>query len=90
MAMPKFVAVAAVLLLSISGATACDDYPEEMALAAAQRAAEMAKAATAQQAPAAQLDTPAPSQPAAAGAAAVEPAPAQPQTTANLAGTSLQ
>ena len=86
MAMPKFVAAAAVLLLSISGATACDDYPEEMTLAAAQRATELAKAATAQQAHAAQLGTSAPSQPAAAGAAAVEPTSAQPQTTANLVG----
>jgi len=90
MAMPKCLAAAAALLLSISGVTACDDYPDEMALAAAQRAAELAKSAAAQQVPAAQLDTPAPSQPAAAGAAAVEPAPAQPQTTANLAGALLQ
>jgi hypothetical protein len=89
MAMPKFVAAAAVLLLSISGATACDDYPEEMTLAAAQRATELAKAATAQQAHAAQLGTSAPSQPAAAGIAA-EPTPAQPQTTANLAGALRQ
>ena len=86
MAMPKCLTATAVLLLSISGAIACDDYPEEMALAAAQRAAELAKAATAQQAPAAQLGTPAPSQPAVAGAAAVEPTSAQPQTTANLVG----
>jgi hypothetical protein len=90
MAMPKFVAAAAVLLLSISGATACDDYPEEMALAAAQRAAELAKSAAAQQAPAAQLGAPAPSQPAAAVATAVESTPAQAQTTANLAGALLQ
>ena len=90
MAMPKCLTTTAVLLLSISGAIACDDYPEEMAVAAAQRAAELAKAATAQQAPAAQLGTPAPNQPAAAGVAAVEPAPAQPQTTANLVGALRQ
>ena len=90
MAMPKCLTATAAVLLSISGAVACDDYPEEMALAAAQHAAELAKAATAQQAPAAQLGTPAPSQPAAVRAAAVESAPAQPQTTANLAGALLQ
>jgi hypothetical protein len=84
MAMPKCLTATAVLLLSISGAIACDDYPEEMALAAAQRAAELAKAATAQQAPAAQLGTPAPSQPAVAAAA--EPTLEQRQTTAGLAG----
>jgi hypothetical protein len=83
MAMPKCLMAAAVLLLSMSAATACDDYPEEMALAAAQRDAELAKSATAQQAPAAQVATATPSQPA-AGTDAVEPAPAQPQTTANL------
>jgi hypothetical protein len=80
MAMPKCLTATAVLLLSISGAIACDDYPEEMAVAAAQ----LAKAATAQQAPAAQLGAPAPSQPAVAAAA--EPTLEQPQTTANLAG----
>ena len=53
MAMPRCrLAAAAVLLLSISGATACDDYPEEMALRPPARA-KLAKAATAQQAPAA-------------------------------------
>jgi hypothetical protein len=79
MAIPKCLMAAGLLLLSFSGAVACDDYPEEMALAAAQRGTELAKSATAQQAPAAQVAT-------AATDSAVEPTPAQPQTTANLAG----
>ena len=65
MAMPKCLTAAVVLLLSISGAAACDDYPDEMALAAAQRDADLAKSATAQQDPAAQVATPTSSQPAA-------------------------
>jgi hypothetical protein len=89
MAMPRCLTAAMVLLLSISGAAACDDYPDEMALAAAQRDAEQARSATAQQDPAAQVATATPSQPA-AGAAAVEPTPAQPQTTANLTGALRQ
>ena len=87
MAMPKCLTAAVVFLLSISGATACDDYPEEMALAAAQREADLAKSATAQQAPAAQVASTTPSRPA-EGTAAIEPA--QPQTTANLTGALRQ
>ena len=89
MAMRRCLTAAMVLLLSISGATACDDYPDEMALAAAQRDADLAKSATAQQDPAALVAKPTSSQPA-AGAAAVEPTPAQPQTTANLTGALRQ
>ena len=89
MAMQKCVTAAAVLLLSISGATACDDYPEEMAMATAQREADLAKSAAAQQDPAAQVARPTPSQPE-AGTTAVESTPAQPQTTANLTGALRQ
>jgi hypothetical protein len=90
MAIPKSLTAAAVFLLSISGATACDDYAEEMALAAAQRDAELAKSATAQQEPAGQVATATPSQSAATGTAAIEPKPAQPQATAKLAGALRQ
>jgi len=37
MAMRKSLAATAIFLLSISAAPACDDYPEEMAIAAARR-----------------------------------------------------
>ena len=48
MAMRKSLAAQAMLLLSISAAAACDDYPEEMALAAARRDAKLAQTAPAQ------------------------------------------
>ena len=83
MAMRKCLTAAAVFLLSISGAGACDDYPEEMALAAAQRDAERARSATAQQDPATQVASATLGQPA-AGTTEVESAPGQ--ATANLAG----
>ena len=87
MAMPKCLMAGSDRSATVDcpAATACDDYPEEMALAAAQRDAELAKSATAQQAPAAQV--------ARRHSASLQrapmrswPAPAQPQTTANLAG----
>jgi hypothetical protein len=60
-----------------------------MALAAARRDAELAKSATVQQDPAYQVATATPSQPE-AGTAAVDSAPAQPQTTATLTGALRQ
>ena len=48
MVMPKCLIAAAVIALSISSACACDDYPDEMALAQAQRESELARV-TAQQ-----------------------------------------
>jgi hypothetical protein len=53
MAILKGLAVSAVLVLSISGAAACDDYEDQMALAAAIDAAKLAKAQSSQPAMAA-------------------------------------
>ena len=66
-------AAAAVLLLSISGATACDDYHEEMALRPLSAPRSWPRPRPRNRRLPQQLGTPAPSQPAAAGAAAVEP-----------------
>ena len=86
----KCATAAAVLLLSISGASACDDYADELAMAEAQSAAKLAQSATSPPPPTAQVATPATGQPQPTGLAATEPKPAQPQTTATLAGTVRQ
>jgi hypothetical protein len=86
MAMRKGPAAAAILLLSISGASACDDYPEEMALALARRDALLAQSATAQPRSAVQVLTDAAGRSAVPDTAVAEPAAPQPQTIANLAG----
>jgi hypothetical protein len=77
----------AMLLPSISGAAACDDYPEEMALAAARRDVSLAQKAPAQPA-SGQHSTTKSGQPVAmdAAAAAVDTTPRQLQTTANWVG----
>jgi hypothetical protein len=74
-------AAAVLLALSISGARACDDYPEEMALADARDAAKAAQAAAAQQS-AANPEAPPPGQTAATSVASAEPGPAHSQATA--------
>jgi hypothetical protein len=90
MAIPRCLLAAAALLLSISGARACDDVPEEMALAAAQRDAKLAQSTPAQQEPAARVAVPAPGQSAPTGAVPVDPKTPQAQTAANLVGTLRQ
>jgi hypothetical protein len=86
MAMRTTLAALAMLLPSISGAAACDDYPEEMALAAARRDVSLAQAARAQPASAQQPPAKAGQSVAMDAAAAVEIAPGQQQTAANGAG----
>src|SRR5262245_7272418 len=56
----KGLAAAAALALSVSGAAACDDYEEEMALAAAIDAAKLAKAQASQPPITADVASPAP------------------------------
>ena len=85
MAMRTSLAALAVLLSSISGALACDDHPEEMALAAARRDAKLAQTATAQPVSARQFTTESAQSAAMDAAAAVKVTPQQ-RTTANLAG----
>ena len=75
MAILKGLAAAVVLALSISGATACDDYEDQMALAAAIDAAKLAQAATPQPAPTAQVASPASSSSQPTDVAAVETKP---------------
>ena len=85
MAMRTSLAVLAVLLSSISGASACDDYPEEMALAAARRDAKLAQTSPPQPVSAQQFATEPAQLVAMDAAAAVELTPQQ-QTTANVVG----
>jgi len=81
MAILKGLATAAMLALSTSAATACDDFDEEMALAAA-RAARLAGLQVPQPAPGAEVAAPAPD------ASPTTPAGSEPrQTAANLAET---
>jgi hypothetical protein len=88
MAMRKCLAATTILLLSISAAPACDDYPEEMALTAARRDAKLAQSA--QPEAAAQVATAAAGQSAPRDLAAAEAAAPQPHTTANLPGALRQ
>jgi hypothetical protein len=90
MAMPRCLVAAAVLALSITGASACDDYPEELALAAAQRDAKLAQATPAQEQPIAQAAVPAPVQLAPAGAVPADTKVPPSQTAATTAGTLRQ
>jgi hypothetical protein len=83
-AMRMSLAALAMLLPSIPGA-ACDDYPEEMALAAARRDVKLAQTAPAQPASAQHSTTESGQSLAIDAAAAVEVTPQQ-QTIANLAG----
>ena len=78
-------AALAMLLPSLSGALACDDYPEEMALAAARRDVNLAQTARAHPASAQQSATKLAQSVAMDAAAAVELEPQQ-QTIANLVG----
>ena len=82
MAMRKGLAAAAILLLSISAAPACDDYPEEMALAAARRDAAPPQLPAAQVRSATQVASPT------TETAVVEPTAPQPQANANSVGAS--
>jgi hypothetical protein len=79
-------AALALLLSSISGAAACDDHLEEMALAAARRDAKLAQTAPPQPVSAQQFATLSAHSVAMDPAAAVEVTPQQ-QTTANLVGS---
>jgi len=82
MAMRESLAATAILLLSISTAPACDDYPEEMALAAARRDAPPAQLPGAQVRSAPLVVSPT------TDTSVVEPTAPQPQANANLAGAS--
>ena len=76
MVMPKHLAVAAgALLLSMSAAAACDDFAEEMAMAAAVNVAEQAKAS--QSRPEVVAATPALAEPTSVAAVDPKPDPAQ-------------
>ena len=86
MVLPKCLTAAAVLALSLSAASACDDYAEEMAMIMAQRAVAEAQAA-AQQEPAAQAAAETQTASLPQGAASIEPKLPQ---TANLADTVRQ
>jgi hypothetical protein len=85
MAMRTSLAALAMLLPSISGAAACDDYPEEMALAAARRDAKLTQTAPSQPLSAQQFATEPADSVATDVGAAVELTPQQ-QATANLVG----
>ena len=85
MAMRTSLAALAMLLPSISGAAACDDYPEEMALAAARRDAKLAQTAPAQPVSAQPFATEPAQSVAMDAAASIELTPQQ-QATANLVG----
>src|SRR5262245_21194704 len=82
MAMRRGLAATAMFLLSISAAPACDDYPEEMALADARRDAPQP------QLPAAQVQTATQAASSTTETAVVEPATPQPQANANSVGAS--
>jgi hypothetical protein len=84
MAINKGLAAAALLALSMSGANACDDFADEMALAAAQQAAKAAQTAAVEPAAGAKVAAPAlgQSEPA-TSVATVAPQPAAGQATAN-------
>jgi hypothetical protein len=91
MAILKGLAAAALLGLSMSAATACDDYEDQMALAAAMDAAKLARSATPQPAEAGVQVAASPAGSSAATApAATEPAAAPMQTTENSPGTRRQ
>jgi hypothetical protein len=61
MTFPKILGAAVLLALSVSAAAACDDYAEELAMAAAVKAEQAAKTATQQ--PAAEVvQVPAPTE----------------------------
>ena len=62
-------AAAATLALSISAATACDDFDDEMALAEAVQASKLAQPASAQPAPGVQTATSPASEPTSVAAA---------------------
>jgi hypothetical protein len=85
MAMRTSLAALAMLLPSFSGGSACDDYPEEMALAAARRDVKLAQTARAHPTSARQAATE-PAQSAAMDAAAAVELTPQQQTIANLVG----
>ena len=87
MAIKTGLAAAALLLLTISGASACDDFDDEMATVAALQATKPAQPAASQPAPAQQAAAAVPSQPEPTSVAAVEPKSAQPPTTASLASS---
>jgi hypothetical protein len=85
MAMRTSLAALAMPLPSIPGAAACDDYPEEMALAVARRDVKLAQTTTAKPA-SAQHSTTEPGQSLAIDAAAAVEVTPQQQTIANLVG----
>jgi hypothetical protein len=62
MTFPKILGAAVLLALSVSAAAACDDYAEELAMAAAVKAEQAAKTATTQQPAAEVVQVPAPTE----------------------------
>jgi hypothetical protein len=87
MALAKRLSAAALLSLWISTAVACDDYDEEMALAAAMTVTKLTQTAASQQGSSAQAAPSATRQSESADITAVEPTAQQTQTTQNSTGT---
>jgi hypothetical protein len=76
---------AALLMLSICGARACDDFDDEMALAAARVAAQVVQAEATQPAVTGKVAAAVPDQSEPSSGAAVSSKPAEIQSAANLA-----
>ena len=86
MAMVKGLAAAALLVLSMSAAAACDDFDDEMALAAAMRAAKLARSSVPEPAPSADIVAPARTL-SGTDVATVATRPGEPQANEPAAGT---